>query len=227
MASIYLLRHGKASFGAADYDRLDPIGVRQAECLGLALADCRLERPLCFSGDMRRQRATLDVCLATMGLHAEVLVDPRWNEFDHERIVAAAYPDEIGQLRSALALEPDPQRAFQRLFQTAMSRWIAGADDADYTETWTGFRARVASALGAVAEAVAHGRDAVVCTSGGPIASAMQQVLGLDDAHALPLHWVIANASYTRLHAGRRLRLGSFNVHSHLLQAGADLLTYR
>ena len=227
MASIYLLRHGKASFGAADYDRLDPIGIRQAECLGSALAVCRLGRPVCFSGDMRRQRATLAACLSTMALDAEVLVDPRWNEFDHERIVAAAYPGEVGQLRSALALEVDPQRAFQRLFQTAMSRWVAGADDADYAETWTDFRARVAAALGTVAEAVASGRDAIVCTSGGPIAAAMQQVLGLDDAHALPLHWVIANASYTCLHAGRQLRLGSFNVHSHLLHAGADLLTYR
>ncbi|MDZ4333172.1 MAG: histidine phosphatase family protein, partial [Pseudomonas sp.] len=30
MGSIYLIRHGQASFGADDYDVLSPIGIRQA-----------------------------------------------------------------------------------------------------------------------------------------------------------------------------------------------------
>ena len=38
MGSIYLIRHGQASFGADDYDVLSPLGVRQAEVLGDHLA---------------------------------------------------------------------------------------------------------------------------------------------------------------------------------------------
>ena len=34
MGSIYLIRHGQASFGADDYDVLSPTGIRQAEILG-------------------------------------------------------------------------------------------------------------------------------------------------------------------------------------------------
>ena len=34
VGSIYLIRHGQASFGADDYDVLSPTGIRQAEILG-------------------------------------------------------------------------------------------------------------------------------------------------------------------------------------------------
>lgn len=227
MASIYLLRHGKASFGAADYDRLDPLGVRQAECLGRALAACRLRDPVFFTGSLRRHHETLAACMEGLQASGEVLVDPRWNEFDHERILQAAYPREVEQLRGAIALDADSRRAFQRLLEGAMARWVAGAHDADYTETWSGFAARVSDALASVATALGAGRDAVVSTSGGPIAMAVRQALSLADAQAVALNWVIANASYTRLIAACPPRLASFNVHAHLEQAGPEWLTYR
>src|SRR6185436_15500847 len=37
MSTLYLLRHAQASFGAADYDALSPLGLRQATRLGEAL----------------------------------------------------------------------------------------------------------------------------------------------------------------------------------------------
>ena len=33
MSEIYFVRHGQASFGSEDYDRLSPLGVRQAQVL--------------------------------------------------------------------------------------------------------------------------------------------------------------------------------------------------
>lgn len=33
MATIYLIRHGQASFGAENYDKLSPLGERQASIL--------------------------------------------------------------------------------------------------------------------------------------------------------------------------------------------------
>ena len=38
VSTLYVIRHGQASFGAADYDRLTEIGVEQAGLLGLHLA---------------------------------------------------------------------------------------------------------------------------------------------------------------------------------------------
>ncbi|MEK9990253.1 MAG: histidine phosphatase family protein, partial [Halieaceae bacterium] len=31
MASLYLIRHGQASFGSDNYDQLSPLGQRQAD----------------------------------------------------------------------------------------------------------------------------------------------------------------------------------------------------
>jgi broad specificity phosphatase PhoE len=39
MASIYLIRHGQASFGAQDYDKLSELGRRQATLTGEYLRD--------------------------------------------------------------------------------------------------------------------------------------------------------------------------------------------
>ncbi|NWD90503.1 phosphoglycerate mutase family protein, partial [Pseudomonas sp. K5002] len=50
MGSIYLIRHGQASFGADDYDVLSPIGVQQAQVLGRHLAELGLGFDRCLSG---------------------------------------------------------------------------------------------------------------------------------------------------------------------------------
>ena len=34
MGTLYLVRHGQASFGADDYDQLSPLGLQQAQRLG-------------------------------------------------------------------------------------------------------------------------------------------------------------------------------------------------
>ena len=105
-----------------------------------------------------------------------------------------------------------------------MSRWIGAEHDADYAESWPVFRQRVQAAL----DAVHSGRDALVSTSGGPIAAVVQPLLALPDAQAVGLAWSIVNASVTKLLVGSRaVRLSSFNVHLHLEQAGANLVTYR
>jgi len=58
VSEIYLLRHGQASFGAEDYDRLSEAGETQARLLGEHLAGLGLEFDAIFSGAMRRQRDT-------------------------------------------------------------------------------------------------------------------------------------------------------------------------
>ena len=53
MGSIYLIRHGQASFGADDYDVLSATGVRQAAVLGEHLAALGIGFDRCLSGDLR------------------------------------------------------------------------------------------------------------------------------------------------------------------------------
>jgi len=105
---------------------------------------------------------------------------------------------------------------FQELFLASMERWISGRHDSDYEETWGSFPSRCVAGL----EAAINGRkpsgDLSVFTSGGPIASICQHVLGLSDAKAIELNWSILNTSLTILANGRRgLRLAS-SIRRHI-----------
>jgi len=64
VGSIYLIRHGQASFGADDYDVLSPLGVRQAQVVGQHLLDLGLSFDRCLSGDLSRQQDTARHALA-------------------------------------------------------------------------------------------------------------------------------------------------------------------
>ena len=54
MSKILLVRHGQASFGAADYDNLSPTGHEQSRVLGEALAARGLTADVVVAGEMRR-----------------------------------------------------------------------------------------------------------------------------------------------------------------------------
>ncbi|MEE4145927.1 MAG: histidine phosphatase family protein, partial [Halieaceae bacterium] len=58
MATIYLFRHGQASFGSDDYDKLSPLGERQATLLGQYLRASGIVLDAAYSGDLLRQRDT-------------------------------------------------------------------------------------------------------------------------------------------------------------------------
>ena len=61
MGTLYLVRHGQASFGADDYDNLSPLGHQQSQRLGVYFRDARkaakLSSDLRFH-DMRHEAAT-------------------------------------------------------------------------------------------------------------------------------------------------------------------------
>ena len=76
MGSIYLIRHGQASFGADDYDVLSPTGIRQAEILGQHLAELGISFDRCLSGDLRRQQHTANSALEQFAAVGPAGADP-------------------------------------------------------------------------------------------------------------------------------------------------------
>lgn len=225
MATIHLVRHGQASFGAADYDRLSELGVRQSALLGQWLS--RLGQPAdrVICGTLRRHRQTAEACLAAWGVSQAIVEDDGFNEFDHRDILTRARPDLAdAESLARLVSEPDGRRAFQKVFAAAVERWMASGHDGDYAEPWPAFRTRCVAALERVA---AVDGDVWVFTSGGPIAALVQHILDLGDARMLELNWGIANAGVTRLGPGGR-RLSGFNSVAHLETVGGGaLITYR
>ncbi|MBA3783166.1 MAG: histidine phosphatase family protein [Nocardioides sp.] len=222
MGLLLLVRHGQASFGAADYDVLSETGWEQSRVLGRWLREHGVTPDAVVAGGMRRHRETVEAMLTGLSSEVEPTIDPGWDEFDHLAVVAA-YPDlPAGEL---------DRRGFQRVFEGATARWTSGAHDDEYAESWGGFVGRVDASLVVAAAAAGKGSTVVVVSSGGPIAAACA---GLVDPSADPVGrsrlWAPFNTTYVNtgvtrvVVGGSGARLLTFNEHSHLAE---DLLTYR
>jgi broad specificity phosphatase PhoE len=224
MGEIWLLRHGQASLGAADYDQLSDLGQRQAKLAGRALAarGVQVDRVIC--GSMRRHWQTARGCLAGLGSELEPIEDVGWNEYDHEDVLAVARPDLADPTRIEAEVRDGEElaQAFVRVFFTAVERWVGGEHDGDYVESWPACRARVDGAMGRLEAGLAPGEVVLVCTSGGPVASASARLLGMPDDHVFRLVRALANGALTRVaRVGPVLRLSSYNETAHLAEAGA------
>lgn len=229
MATVYLVRHGQASFGKENYDQLSPRGWEQGKVLGRWMTST-IEPAAIFGGDMQRHRETVEAIATGYGPQLPSMQVARgFNEFDHVAIVNSYRPEwrDRQVMAKDLAAFPKPAAAFQKTFVEAIRRWASGEHDADYDETWVDFKARVLAAFNDMIE-YAGGGDVLVSTSGGPIAVICQHLLDLDDERALGLNAVIANTSVSRvLYSGDRRSLSVFNNYSHLEAEDPALVTFR
>jgi broad specificity phosphatase PhoE len=212
VGQVLLVRHGQASWGAADYDVLSPLGERQAAATGEFLAQLRPDAVV--YGLMRRQHRTAQLMAEAAGWSLDPSVDGRWDEMDHLAVLAAQEQAEPRDFDG----EPDAHQ-FQAWFEKATGRWLSGAHDGEYAESWPEFRDRVLAGLDALGDGTT-----VVVTSGGPISVVVAHLLESSAAYQR-IAPVVVNASVTKIVVGRRGHtLVSFNEHGHL---PGELLTYR
>ena len=219
MGAIYLIRHGQASFDAEDYDNLSELGRQQARLLGKALAARGLHVDTVYCGSLRRHRQTAEACLSAMNAIRPLRELDQLNEYDHQEIMVRHIPRyaDFQLMRSEMAQAADPMRAFQQFFSAAVLRWMQHEHNGDYREPWPQFQHRCHSALDTINTASRHGHNVLVFTSGGPIATICQHLLGLSDNHTLELNWTLVNTGVTKLLRGtRHCRLSVLNDHGHL-----------
>ena len=219
MSLLLLVRHGQASWGTADYDRLSPLGHEQSRVLGQALAARGVRPDLVVRGGMRRHRETATAVAAGGGWHAEATEDRGWDEFDHQQMLSLhpAGPQDGDDLTRA---------EFQRWFEEAVVRWTGGDFADEYGESFSAFGDRVQAALRRTVDRLGPQQTGLVLTSGGPISWVVASMLGGAAEVWSRLNPVTVNASVTKVVVGRRgATLVSFNDHSHLERDG--LLTYR
>ena len=205
MPVIHLLRHGQASFGTDDYDRLSDLGRQQVELAGAELARRGVRSPLVASGSLLRQRDTALIAAAALGVRP-TRVDERFDEFDAHAAVAAyvGRPDATDGMDS---------REFQVHLDEVMAQWMAQGDP-----RWREFADGALAAVLDVASMLPAGSDAVVATSAGVTAAIVGALLGTDADGVIALNRVSVNASITTIVSGSRgLSLIAFNDHAHLL----------
>lgn len=231
MATLLLVRHGQASFGAEDYDELSKRGVEQSVRLGDVLRQRGENMATLWSGPMCRHQQTAQSLLQGLGIDLPVQTLPMLAEFDHHEVIIRHDPryDDHAHFVAEMKRNPNAKALFADMFRDAMARWVGGAHDADYREPWPAFQQRVRSALATLVQSAQGGESHLVVTSGGVISVVMQTLLDLSTEKALGLNWRLANASITRIQvdAQGRVNLLSFNEHNHFLGTEPSLLTWR
>ncbi len=236
MGSIYLIRHGQASFGADDYDVLSPVGIRQAEVLGAHLAQLGIRIDRSLSGDLRRQQHTAKAALNQLhnaGLQIPALeIDAAFNEFDADAVIRALLPGLLPEEPEALHVlrnAAQNRAEFQRLFARLIGRWISGEHDQPDLQSWQAFVEQVQGGLTRLLEQAESKQNIAVFTSGGTITALLHLITGVPADKAFELNWQIVNTSLSCLKfRGNQVSLASFNSHAHLqLLKAPELITFR
>jgi broad specificity phosphatase PhoE len=235
MGQILLVRHAQASFGSTDYDRLSELGTEQARLLGGWIANRGRRIDLTVTGSLRRHRETAQACVAALPPALRPAESSRpeadLDEYDAGEIVARHRPEfaDPERLWRHMVEDGHPRRAFHSLFAAAMRRWMDGDHDAEYRESWTGFRGRCAAALDRLVAAAGPSRTSLVFTSGGPIAAICQYLLELPNRSALDLNLSLVNGGVTALlYRPGKTSVSYVNNFAYLEQTGdARVITYR
>lgn len=231
MTTIYLIRHGQASFGQANYDQLSPRGEEQAQVLGQYLKQLLQEVPYVMAGSMLRHQQTAELALAECFPSAEVQTNASWNEFDHQQVFAhytssVADPSPIQQA----VKNPIQSAAYlKEIFHAAIARWTGGEYHHEYDESWPVFQQRIEQALHTLCDDLARHkpRYALIFTSGGVISNIVGQVLELSLHKTFELNWAISNASISTLRLSNQdTKLLSLNEHHFLKAKNTELLTW-
>jgi broad specificity phosphatase PhoE len=225
VGEILFVRHGQASFGAANYDELSALGRRQSALLGAWLAShAAHDFDAVAMGTLVRHR---DTCGGIRDAYAQAgralpqaETVPGLDEFDHRAVFgsfALHHADHPAVIAAEGGRSRDP-RAMGRFLREALLAWTRGALDAHVPEPWPAFRARVRAAGEGLAASGA--RRLLVVTSGGVMSQLAQQALRAPDEAAVDLNLGVRNSALAEFRAGEEgLVLGSWNALPHLAAA--------
>jgi len=221
MGTLYLVRHGQASLGAADYDQLSPLGTRQCHALGEYLAERGLQFEAVLRGSLRRHGQSLAALSAGHGKLPAAQEWPGLNEYDGEALVRAIHTGPAPDTHT-----PEGYREHFRLLRSALQAWMAGESSPQGMPRYTAWVAGITAALDHVR--TQHSGDVLVVSSGGPIATIVGQVLGTPAAATIELNMRIRNSALTELaYTPKRFALVAFNHVPHLDSAARrEWVTY-
>lgn len=235
MASLYIIRHGQASFGEENYDKLSTLGCRQAEVLGEYLRDCGIHFDATYSGDLQRQRKTAELANFSQPGQPNHHIDPRFNELQNEEQFEVLLPTVLEGnpgLQSLMEGGLSSSKDYQKVLKEVFNYWVSPGCPESRIQSWADYSAKVRDALGEIIQAEGAGKTIGLFTSGGTIATITAQVLGLASEHVYSFYEPVINCSVTQLfYSGDRVSLSYFNDHSFLdllgFQKGEKLVTYR
>lgn len=219
MGAMHLVRHGQASFGSGDYDRLSELGHLQGRLAGEDMAARGIRPDVLIHGGLRRQRETAEAMSSGAGWDCQIECDERWAEYDADEVLIAAREAGVAVGQGTLDTEDTSDEAkqlFQHQLDSALGHWTGLASFARYQQ----------EANGALADAAARsgtGRTTVVVSSAGTISLAVAGLLA--DPEGVVGVWtrlqrVTVNTGTARVVVGKGgLTCVAVNEHQHLERA--------
>ncbi len=225
MGTLYLIRHGQASYGEADYDKLSERGQIQARAVGRWLAGKQLDA--LYSGPLRRQVQTADIALEEAAATGAALPER------HTLLELAEYPAfemlqhlvprlvQEDEKFAALKTAPTP-RLLDEAFHTILAKWASDEWWVDGVERVSAFVARVREGLTRVLASAGSGAKIACVTSAGPIGVAVGLTFGIPEPRMVRTSIVIRNASVTEL----RFRTQDFARHAAWKPEQVSLVTF-
>jgi len=235
MATIYLIRHGQASFGAENYDKLSELGCRQAVVVGEYFRDSAVNFDAVYSGDLSRQRETARLAIASQPNEVPHHIDPRFNEIQNDAQLKYLMPEvlKINPTIQALVEKGlSSSKDYQKVIDAVFNYWVSPACADTRIQSWAEYSGAVRQAVADVVNDQGGGKTVGIFTSGGTLATIVAQVLGLGGEQTYQLYEPIFNGSVTQLFYSRtKISLSYFNDCSFLRilgsQRGENLITYR
>ena len=232
MGKLFLVRHGQASFGAADYDNLSDIGHAQSRRLGEYWRARGQTFDAILVGTLKRHAQTLQCILEGMagsnpahdaaGAGAiPALQWPGLNEYDSAAVIAAIHPEPLPKPDT-----PELYRHHFRLLKDGLTQWMNGVVSPKGMPSYIDFQKGVTRALDHVR--AHHDGNVLMVSSGGPISTAVGHVLGTSPETTIELNLRIRNASITEFaFTPKRHMLVTYNTLPHLDHADhASWVTY-
>lgn len=239
MSTLFVVRHGQASFFEANYDRLSELGREQSRRLARYWIDQGLRFDVVIAGPRERQIDTAQIIGQVYQDERlpwpQVEVSPAFDEYQAEAVLKQALPtlmeqdEQIKSLYSAVEQAADQAqtlRAFQKVYELVISRWSRGELALADIEPWADFCARVQAGIDAVMARQQRGLRVAIFTSGGPVGVTLGRALQLSSQKTLEMAWMVYNAAYAEYaYDQQRFTLSRFNATPHLVHR--DHLTYR
>ncbi len=210
MGTLYLVRHGQASFGAEDYDNLSELGIKQSIRLGEHLRGKGLKFDAVLVGTLKRQAQTYAGICEGAGFDMQALQWPGLNEYDSHAVIEAIHPQPLQKPDT-----PELYRHHFRLLRDGLTQWMNGVVSPKGMPSYPEFLQGVTSALDHVRKT--HDGNVLIVSSGGPISTAVGHVLGTTPEATIELNLRIRNTSVTEFNFNpKRHMLVTYNTLPHL-----------
>jgi broad specificity phosphatase PhoE len=227
VATLYLIRHGQASYGEEDYDRLSVRGRDQAGALGRFLGHMQLNT--LYAGPHVRQQETARFAVEAATAAGLALPDPEpiseLAEYPAFEILKHMMPRLVAEdARFAGLEEARTPRLLDEAFHAILGRWSRDEWSAEGLERIAAFVDRVRAGLDRIFRAAGSGARVGCVTSAGPIGVAIGLLYGATAERMIRTSVVVRNASITELRfrtqgfdwQPEQVSLVTFNLTAHL-----------